>query len=152
MTLCRGARAVRPTWYIRLPPVSEDTGQYSMPRGRQGQAVSSGFELEPAKVLVRGLPLPRPLRLPRSFSLPGLRPTKGVRQRSTAQRDPWWTGCNWGEHEWGGGRLLLGLYSQPASTALALRSHMHSALLAAKTGDPFRSPGCSFSTSCGPHQ
>ncbi|KAH9173678.1 hypothetical protein EDB89DRAFT_1905083 [Lactarius sanguifluus] len=40
----RGARAVRsvrssePTWYIRLPPVSKDKGQYSMPRGGQGQA------------------------------------------------------------------------------------------------------------------
>ncbi|KAH9042777.1 hypothetical protein EDB85DRAFT_1916865, partial [Lactarius pseudohatsudake] len=48
MTLCRGALGLSdPTWYIRLPPVSEDKGQYSMPRGRQSQAVSSGFE--PAK-------------------------------------------------------------------------------------------------------
>ncbi|KAH8987046.1 hypothetical protein EDB92DRAFT_1205450 [Lactarius akahatsu] len=69
MTLCRGAlRLSEPTWYIRLPPVSEDKGQYSMPRGGQGQAVSSGFE--PAKVPVRGLPLPRPLGLPRPFREP----------------------------------------------------------------------------------
>ncbi|KAH8985162.1 hypothetical protein EDB92DRAFT_2105691, partial [Lactarius akahatsu] len=69
MTLCRGALGLsEPTWYIRLPPVSEDEGQYSMPRGGQGQVVSSGFE--PAKVLVRGLPLPRPLRLPRPFREP----------------------------------------------------------------------------------
>ncbi|KAH9007982.1 hypothetical protein EDB83DRAFT_2595683 [Lactarius deliciosus] len=34
MTLCRGALGLsEPTWYIRLPPVSEDKGQYSMPRG-----------------------------------------------------------------------------------------------------------------------
>ncbi|KAH8992648.1 hypothetical protein EDB92DRAFT_2103172 [Lactarius akahatsu] len=69
MTLCRGALGLsEPTWYIRLPSVSEDKGQYSMPRGGQGQAVSSGFE--PAKVLVRGLPLPRQLRLPRPFREP----------------------------------------------------------------------------------
>ncbi|KAH9010492.1 hypothetical protein EDB83DRAFT_2322433 [Lactarius deliciosus] len=91
MTLCRGALGLsEPTWYIRLPPVSEDKCQYSTPRGGQGQAVSSGFE--PAKVLVRGLPLPRPRRLPRPFRKP-TRPTRGVGQHRTARRDPWWTGC-----------------------------------------------------------
>lgn len=31
----KGTWAVDPAWYIRLAPVSENTGQYSMPRGIQ---------------------------------------------------------------------------------------------------------------------
>ena len=50
--------AVGPTWNVRLSPVSEDKGQDSTTRGGQGDGISSGFE--PAKALVRGLPLPRP--------------------------------------------------------------------------------------------
>ncbi|KAH9173339.1 hypothetical protein EDB89DRAFT_1905358 [Lactarius sanguifluus] len=69
-----------------------------MPRGGQGQAVSSGFERGyryPDRCAFRG----------HLGSLPVLRPTRGVGQHSTAWRDPRWTGCN--------------LASQPA---LALRS------------------------------
>jgi hypothetical protein len=51
-------RAVHPTWDIHLAPFSKDKGPYSMPRGGQRQP-SSGSE--PAKALVRDLPLPRPL-------------------------------------------------------------------------------------------
>ncbi|KAH9034163.1 hypothetical protein EDB84DRAFT_1676236 [Lactarius hengduanensis] len=89
MTLCRGALGLSdPTWYIRLPPVSEDKGQYSMPRGGQSQAVSSGFE--PAKVLVRGHRYPdRCAFRDHLGSLPVLRPTRGVGWHSTARRDPW---------------------------------------------------------------
>ena len=58
----KGTPAVSTAQYIRLPPVSEDKGQYSMPYLHVflfgTEAISSGFE--PAKALVRGLPLPRP--------------------------------------------------------------------------------------------
>ncbi|KAH9046732.1 hypothetical protein EDB84DRAFT_1435292 [Lactarius hengduanensis] len=70
MTLCRGVLGLSdPTWYIRLPLVSEDKGGYRYPdrcafRDHLG-------------------------------SLPVLRPTRGVGQHNTARRDPWWTGCNW---------------------------------------------------------
>ncbi|KAH9010551.1 hypothetical protein EDB85DRAFT_1901929 [Lactarius pseudohatsudake] len=62
-------------------------------------------------------------------SLPVLRPTRGVGQHSTAQRDPWWTGCNWGEYERGG--------SRPASQH-GIGTALPHALQAAKTGNPFR--------------
>ena len=54
----KDTQAVSPTWNVRLSPVSEDKGQDSTTRGGQGDGISSGFE--PAKALVRGLPLPRP--------------------------------------------------------------------------------------------
>ncbi|KAH9169363.1 hypothetical protein EDB89DRAFT_1985495 [Lactarius sanguifluus] len=94
--LVRGALGLsEPTWYIRLPPVSEYKGQYSMPRGGQGQAVSSGGYRYPDRCAFRG----------HLGSLPVLRPTRGVGQHGTARHDPRWTGCNLGEREWGGGRL-----------------------------------------------
>ena len=59
MHMCeRVARAVHSTWSVRLAPISEDKGQYSKSRGGEGGKSGSGFE--PAKALVRGLPLPRP--------------------------------------------------------------------------------------------
>ncbi|KAH9013714.1 hypothetical protein EDB84DRAFT_883802 [Lactarius hengduanensis] len=138
MTSCRGALGLSdPTWYIRLSPVSEDKGQYSMPRGGQSQAVSSGFE--PAKVLVRGHRYPdRCAFRDHLGSLPVLRPTRGVGQHSTpgglvAIR----VGVS-GEE----GGFLLGLYSQPASAALALRSHTHSGQ--PKRATPFRARAALF--------
>ncbi|KAH9167275.1 hypothetical protein EDB89DRAFT_2245763 [Lactarius sanguifluus] len=97
MTLCRGAFGLsEPTWYIRLPPVSKDKGQYSMPRGGQGQAVSSGFKPASAKVLGAY----------KSYDLPG--ELTGMARRGATP----------------GGLVAIGV--SPASTALALRSHTHS--------------------------
>ncbi|KAH9174378.1 hypothetical protein EDB89DRAFT_1952569 [Lactarius sanguifluus] len=148
MTLCRGALGLsEPTWYIRLPPASEDKGQYSMPRGGQGQAISSGFA--PAKVLVRGLPLTRLLRLPRpayqSYDLPGV--LAGIARRGTTPGGLVAIGVRVSGEEGGLPARLISPASQHGiGTALP------HALRAAKTGNPFRGPGCSFSTPCGPHQ
>ncbi|KAH9165221.1 hypothetical protein EDB89DRAFT_333128 [Lactarius sanguifluus] len=131
MTLCRGALGLSdPTWYIRLPPVSEDKGQYSMPRGGC-RWVGPGSHRYPDRCAFRD----------HLGSLPVLRPTRGVGWHG------WWTGCNWGEC---GGEASCSAYiaSQPARhwrCAPTLRA-------AAKTGNPFRGPGRSFSTPCGPHQ
>ncbi|KAH9011373.1 hypothetical protein EDB85DRAFT_2000729 [Lactarius pseudohatsudake] len=127
MTLCRGALGLSdPTWYIRLPPVSEDKGQYSMPRGGQSQAVSSGFE--PAK----------------SYDLPG--ELASIARRGATPGGLVAIGVSMSREE---GGFLLGLYSQPACTALALRSHTHSGQ--PKLATPFGAQ-LLFSTPCGPHQ
>ncbi|KAH9174497.1 hypothetical protein EDB89DRAFT_1904404 [Lactarius sanguifluus] len=63
-------------------------------------------------------------------SLPVLRPTRGVGWHSTARRDP-------------GGLVAIGV--SPASQ-YGIGTALPHALRAAKTGSPFRGPGCSFST------
>ncbi|KAH9016521.1 hypothetical protein EDB85DRAFT_2019923 [Lactarius pseudohatsudake] len=106
MTLCRGALGLSdPTWYIRLPPVSEDKGQYSMPRGGQSQAVSSDLPGELAGIARRG-------------ATPG--------------------------------RLVAIWVSVTSQHGIG--TALPHAPRAAKTGNLFRGPGCSFSTPCGPHQ
>ncbi|KAH9075643.1 hypothetical protein EDB83DRAFT_2312081 [Lactarius deliciosus] len=93
MTLCRGALGLsEPTWYIHLPPVSEDKGQYSMPRG--------GYRY-PDRCAFRDH-----LGAYQSYDLPG--ELAGIARHGATP-----------------GRLVASGVS-PASTALALRSHMHS--------------------------
>ncbi|KAH9169131.1 hypothetical protein EDB89DRAFT_2231510 [Lactarius sanguifluus] len=112
-----------PTWDIRLPPVSEDKGQYSMPRGGQGQAVSSGFK--PAKGAYQ------------SYDLPG--ELAGIARRGATPGGLVAIGVSVSGEE---GGFLLGVYSQPASTALALRSHTHSGQ--PKRVAPFEAPAALF--------
>ncbi|KAH9172358.1 hypothetical protein EDB89DRAFT_1965943 [Lactarius sanguifluus] len=120
MTLCRGALGLSDlsdtTWYIRLPPVSEDKGQYSMPRGGQDQEGLPAYRY-PDRCAFRD----------HLGSLPVLRHTRGVGWHSTARSDPWWTDRNWGE----------------PSTALALpvRSHTHGQ---PKWATPFKAPAALF--------
>ncbi|KAH9170772.1 hypothetical protein EDB89DRAFT_1907466 [Lactarius sanguifluus] len=115
MTLCRGALGLSdPTWDIHLPPVSEDKGQYSMPRGGQGQAGAY-----------------------QSYDLPG--ELAGIARRGATPGGLVAIGVSVSGEE---GGFLLGVYSQPASTALALRSHTHSGQ--PKRVAPFKAPAALF--------
>ncbi|KAH9012339.1 hypothetical protein EDB85DRAFT_2038716, partial [Lactarius pseudohatsudake] len=108
MTLCRGALGPSdPTWYIRLPPVSED-------KGRQSQAGAY-----------------------QSYDLPG--ELASIARCGATPGGLVAIGASVSGEE---GGFLLGLYSQPASAALALRSHTHSGQ--PKRATPFRALAALF--------
>ncbi|KAI9460769.1 hypothetical protein HD554DRAFT_2041530 [Boletus coccyginus] len=120
---------------------------------RRGRVRACGFE--PAKALVRGLPLPLPLsfRDRLGYQLPILSPIEGVGQTTkwpaTAGARPWidWLRC--GQNEWGGGRLP----ARPSLYTGWARGQARPAKPTGRSGAeaPFGDPQHTFSLPCGPH-